>query len=910
MSIDRHKVTESAQQFVARGQFDKAIAEYQRIVREDPNDVRVLLKVGDLQLQMRDRSAAVETYSRVAAIYDSQGVPQKSAAVLRRILEIEPTQVALHTRLTELYLKLSLPNEAIQQLDQLAQHYARSENNDAQMAIYQQMVKIDPNSIAAHIRFAELLSRLSRNELAATEFETACRLLREAVRFEDWARVAERLFFHRPNDSGLARDLAEFYLKKDDAKRALPKLQVAYKGNPRDISVLEMLADAFRALGQLPKTVQVFKEIAKIHQETGRTKERNEFYQKVLEISPTDSEAREALKTSSRMVRRPVSSMPPPAVTAPQRPSSLPPSPPLPQAAQEVDSGDDVMIVEDDEDVVFDLKPSIPSAPTPPPAGLLNPQIPPPAPLPVISPPLPQGAPRSPLVPPPPASSAAPPIARPQGSLSPPAKGSQRPSRRAPTTSIPFTPRTSIPAGGPSAEAMRLIGEAEIFLKYGLRAKAAAHLNRAAELDPTSVDLHVRLRDLFASLNDGAGLFREALVLAELWAPTDPVSALAEVSRALEIDPEHEGARALYARLQGEDGGPDETMIDESEVVIAEAPLPAGNAFDDQTDFNRRTSETHETYASFDDHTERGHAVDEVVIDDEAVDEQMEYSRVHHQRSSMVEELPMGMFGATQSTAAARREIEAGLDEAEFFVTQGLYEDARETLEGLLAVHPNHPLVLERWEEIAQMLEMQTDSADAGFGGLVDQLAQEVEGMLPVETPLDASFDEETVFAQFKTEMGRSVSVEDCDTHYDLGVAYKEMGLFDDAIGEFKIAAANPARQCLGETMIGLCLVEKGDVATAIDHFKRGLQAAEKTEREELALYFEIGAAYEHLGDLSEALYFFQKVDKRDPGFRGVHNRAQRLQVHVRGVDRSGAGLANPNATETNEHTFDDLLKD
>jgi hypothetical protein len=55
-----------AQKFAAKNQFDKAVVEYQRVLREDPSDVRILLKVGDLQVRMNARAAAVETYTRVA----------------------------------------------------------------------------------------------------------------------------------------------------------------------------------------------------------------------------------------------------------------------------------------------------------------------------------------------------------------------------------------------------------------------------------------------------------------------------------------------------------------------------------------------------------------------------------------------------------------------------------------------------------------------------------------------------------------------------------------------------------------------------------------------------------------------------------------------------------------------------
>ncbi len=215
--------------------------------------------------------------------------------------------------------------------------------------------------------------------------------------------------------------------------------------------------------------------------------------------------------------------------------------------------------------------------------------------------------------------------------------------------------------------------------------------------------------------------------------------------------------------------------------------------------------------------------------------------------------------------------------------------------------------MLERLDEVEQLAEVQGgyEASDPSYA-LADKIAEEVENLNPHEGAPAGQIDVETVLAQFRQGVGRTVSIEDCDTHYDLGIAYKEMVLLDDAIAEFKIATMNPARQCIGETMIGLCYMEKGDVASALEHFKQGLQGPQRSEREELGLYFEMGNAYESVGDLSEALYFFQKVDKRDPSFRNVRQRVVRLQGAMHGVPEGARG---PRREEL-DRSFDEYLKE
>ena len=125
----------------------------------------------------------------------------------------------------------------------------------------------------------------------------------------------------------------------------------------------------------------------------------------------------------------------------------------------------------------------------------------------------------------------------------------------------------------------------------------------------------------------------------------------------------------------------------------------------------------------------------------------------------------------------------------------------------------------------------------------------------------------------------KGVTAEDFETHYDLGIAYKEMGLLDDAVGEFKLCMKDPAREVQCHLMIGLCCLEKGQVTEAIGHFKKGLYVEGITERESLSLYFELGQAYERLSDPREALYYYEKVHQARralPQRRAAHRRVAR----------------------------------
>jgi tetratricopeptide (TPR) repeat protein len=118
------------------------------------------------------------------------------------------------------------------------------------------------------------------------------------------------------------------------------------------------------------------------------------------------------------------------------------------------------------------------------------------------------------------------------------------------------------------------------------------------------------------------------------------------------------------------------------------------------------------------------------------------------------------------------------------------------------------------------------------------------------------------------------------------------MGLYDDAITEFKVAMRSREKEVLCHMMIGLCYMEKEMLSEAISQFKTGLYVEGITERETIALYFELGQAYEHLEDFREALYYFEKVAKKDSRFRNVESRIETIRSQL---EAAGASLVDNN---------------
>ena len=148
MALNKEKVMDAARKFVDKGQIDKAVKEYLRIVQEDPKDVRIWLKIGDLYARKNAKQDAIETYLKVARFYHEQGFQAKAIAVYNQILKLDSRQVEVILRLAELYREMGKMAEAMQHYESVAAHFHREGNSKEALATVQQLVDLDPENIA------------------------------------------------------------------------------------------------------------------------------------------------------------------------------------------------------------------------------------------------------------------------------------------------------------------------------------------------------------------------------------------------------------------------------------------------------------------------------------------------------------------------------------------------------------------------------------------------------------------------------------------------------------------------------------------------------------------------------------------------------------------------------------------
>jgi len=224
--------------------------------------------------------------------------------------------------------------------------------------------------------------------------------------------------------------------------------------------------------------------------------------------------------------------------------------------------------------------------------------------------------------------------------------------------------------------------------------------------------------------------------------------------------------------------------------------------------------------------------------------------------------------------------------EAEFYLRQGLKEDALRIYDKLLHLFPDNGYLLDKVSSLEGALPESAatgeERATAGAEGM------QVQEFTPPDTVeahaaeeiVEPQFDTDVldIFEEFKKGLEKELEAEDSETHYNLGIAYKEMGLIDDAIKEFQTSRNDPKCAVRSTSMLGICYMEKGLYPLAIDSFKGTLDNIETHDEAYWGARFDLASAYEKNGNLKEAYDIFSEIFGWDSKFRQVAEKLNALK--------------------------------
>jgi len=145
----------------------------------------------------------------------------------------------------------------------------------------------------------------------------------------------------------------------------------------------------------------------------------------------------------------------------------------------------------------------------------------------------------------------------------------------------------------------------------------------------------------------------------------------------------------------------------------------------------------------------------------------------------------------------------------------------------------------------------------------------------PEDTDEQREFKE--ILEQFKRGIDENLDTDDYQAHYDLGVAFKEMGLLDEAIAEFQKALRAPDGRLRTSEALGIAFFDKGQFAISETVLRRAVETAEGGDEAKIGLLYWLGRAAEAQGKLEEAVTSYERALAVDIRFMDLHERLQRL---------------------------------
>ena len=150
-----------------------------------------------------------------------------------------------------------------------------------------------------------------------------------------------------------------------------------------------------------------------------------------------------------------------------------------------------------------------------------------------------------------------------------------------------------------------------------------------------------------------------------------------------------------------------------------------------------------------------------------------------------------------------------------------------------------------------------------------------------------AGVDLSDMFGELKSELeaGGTSADEDPETHYNLGVAFREMGLLDEAIGEFqKVCQATEHGHSFNQIMqtytwLAQCFLDKGVPEAAVRWYEKALKIPSIDQETRTALHYELASSFENAGNRPAALSNFLEVYGSNIDYRDVGERIKALRT-------------------------------
>ncbi len=742
MAIDKNTIMKEAQKYVAKGQFDKAIAEWRKLLKESPHDANIFNTIGDLCLKKNSKAEAVDAYRRAADILAQDGFASKAIALYKKVLNIDSSQVEVHLALGDMNAEKGLTGNALENYKHVADHYKKENKTAKALGIYQKMADLNPTNVAFRLKLADMYAKEKMIAEASKAYLDAADVHMSKEAFNDARQLFEKVLALDPNNKTVYHRAGIVYFREGKFGEACKALKPAFEIDPSNRELADSYLDALAKAGKESDAEQVITKILAVDADRPDLQDRlcqlllaRQDYQKALVVVSVQSDALADAghhEVAEGILRKFVAACP---RFAPgfQKLADLYRSMgrgedaarALVQAATILADAGDAEGARASANRALEFIPGMPEA-----SDLLG----------SLARRVQTAAAAPPPQSPPVESVQAPPPPRPAPTeWKPPVETPAPPAYEAEPFLEPVAPPAE--AGGEPPAIQEALTEADVLVKYGLATKAIEQLEVLSRSYPESTQIHLKLHDLYGDQGQMHKAAGHMLALADLYAKHgSPDLAEQALHSARGIDPTNRDVIARFgappeaaavpqaaAAPSVEEGFPLHEPAATDEIVFEglDAGIPSITE-----EFTAEERVDHAAQPPFAEEPAPLEMAGEMSAAEEAP---FTGSEAETSQDQFVEERPLeeaapftevqpDRFAAAvpEQPPAEEADLSEIWAEAEFYYQQGLFDEAKKHYAKIVSLNPAEKRAIERLTEISREQE---DSEE------FTKLAEAVEGL-------------------------------------------------------------------------------------------------------------------------------------------------------------------------------------
>jgi tetratricopeptide (TPR) repeat protein len=245
MALDKVKTLRAAERYLEMGKIPAAVKEYCKIVESEPDDFSILNILGDLQVRVGNKAAAISCFRRIAEHYREQDFALKAIAMFKKIDRLQPSDIEISTSLAELYAQQDLIVEARAHYLTVANAHAKAGAMQAGLEVLRKIADLDPQNTEVRIKLAEGYLKEGMTKEAAASFAYAGQSLCSRGMLDEALEVFAKSLNLEPADHATLKGLLETHTARGTADEAAEVIARASEQNPDDVDLISMLARAY-----------------------------------------------------------------------------------------------------------------------------------------------------------------------------------------------------------------------------------------------------------------------------------------------------------------------------------------------------------------------------------------------------------------------------------------------------------------------------------------------------------------------------------------------------------------------------------------------------------------------------------------------------------------------------------------